>query len=347
MQKDDQGRDKDVPWGPLYGMTREELLVLRKTLTELQDKNWIRVSSSPGGAPVLFIKKPGGGLRFCVDYRALNAVTERDRYPLPLIRETMQILSGASWLTKVDVRSAFHRLRIAEGDEWKTAFRTRFGSFEWLVTPFGLAGAPSAFQRWINKVLGDLLGVTCSAYVDDVVIFTDGDLKNHWTKVSQVLQRLQNAGLKLDPKKCEFARKEIKYLGFIVNVNEGIKVDPEKVKAIGTWEAPKNIKGVRSFLGFANFYRTFIPEFAQTSAPLQSLTKKGTPFRWDQEQRESFEGLKSLFSTAPILALWNGENPTVLETDASGWATGGCLLQKQPGGQLKPVAYFSKKLSPA
>ncbi|KAI0994874.1 hypothetical protein K3495_g13307 [Podosphaera aphanis] len=320
MQKDNQGRDKEVPWGPLYGMTREELLVLRKTLTELQDKNWIRVSSSPGGAPVLFIKKPGEDLRFCVDYRVLNAVTERDRYPLPLIRETMQMLSGASWLTKVDVRSAFHRLRIAGGDEWKTAFRTRFGSFEWLVTPFCLAGAPSAFQRWINKELGDLLGVTCSAYVDDVVIFTDGDLEDHWTKVSQVLQRLQNAGLKLDPRKCEFAKKEIKYLGFIVNVNEGIKADPEKVRAIGTWEAPKNVKG---------------------------LTKKGTPFRWGQEQEESFESLKSLFSTAPILALWNGDNPTVLETDASGWATGGCLLQKQPGGQLKPVAYFSKKLSPA
>ena len=171
FRKDDQGRDKEIPWGPLYGMSREELLVLRKTLTELLNKNWIRASSSPGGAPVLFIKKPGGGLRFCVDYRALNAITERDRYPLPLIRETLRILSNATYLSKVDVRSAFHRLRIAKGDEWKTAFRTRFGSYEWLVTPFGLAGAPAAFQRWINQVLGDLLGVTCAAYLDDVVIF--------------------------------------------------------------------------------------------------------------------------------------------------------------------------------
>ncbi|POS81935.1 hypothetical protein EPUL_005965, partial [Erysiphe pulchra] len=199
FKKDDQGRDKEIPWGPLYGMSREELLVLRKTLTELLDKNWIRASSSPGGAPVLFIKKPGGGLRFCVDYRALNSITERDRYPLPLIRETLRMVSRAKWLSKVDVRSAFHRLRVAKGDEWKTAFRTRFGSYEWLVTPFGLAGAPAAFQRWINQVLGDLLGVTCAAYLDDVIIFSENNLEDHWVKVNQILTRLNEAGLRLDP----------------------------------------------------------------------------------------------------------------------------------------------------
>ena len=126
-------------------MSRDELLVLRKTITDLLDKGWIRASSSSAGAPVLFVKKPGGGLRFCVDYRALNAITEQDRYPLPLIRETLRSLSQARWFTKLDVRAAFHRLRIREGDEWKTAFRTRFGLFEWLVTPFGLAEAPATF----------------------------------------------------------------------------------------------------------------------------------------------------------------------------------------------------------
>ncbi|KAI0997025.1 hypothetical protein K3495_g11160 [Podosphaera aphanis] len=322
LQKDQQGRDKEVPWGPLYSMSREELLVLRKTVTELLDKNWIRASSSPGGAPVLFIKKPGGGLRFCVEYRALNAISERDR-------------------------SAFRRLRIAEGDEWKTAFRTRYGSFEWMVTPFGLAGAPSAFQRWINHELGDLLGVTCSAYVDDVVIFTNGGLEDHWNKVSQVLERLQRAGLKLDPHKCEFAKKEIKYLGFIINVEEGIKVDPAKIRAIAAWEAPRDVKGVRSFLGFANFYRAFISDFVQVSAPLQNLTNKGITFTWSREHQEAFDKLKSLFVTAPVLALWDAGRSTILETDASGWATGGCLLQRKPGGELQPIAYHSKKLSPA
>ncbi|KAI0997916.1 hypothetical protein K3495_g10275 [Podosphaera aphanis] len=259
----------------------------------------------------------------------------------------MQMLCGARWLTKVDVRSAFHRLRIVEGDEWKTAFRSRFGSFEWLVTPFGLAGAPSAFQRWINKELGNLLGDICSAYVDDVVIFSDGSLEDHWVKVRQVLERLQKAGLKLDPSKCEFAKEEIKYLGFIINVKEGIKVDPEKIRAIAAWEAPTDVKGVRSFLGFANFYRIFIEDFAQVSAPLQILTKKGALFCWLKYQQEAFDRLKNLFITAPILALWNGDSETVLETDASGWATGGCLSQYGLGGKLKPIAYFSKKLSPA
>ncbi|KAI0991225.1 hypothetical protein K3495_g16962, partial [Podosphaera aphanis] len=140
--KDEKGREKDIPWGPLYDMSREELLVLRKTLTDHLGKNWIRASSSPGGAPVLFVKKPGGGLRFCVDYRALNAVTVKDRYPLPLIKETLRQVAKATWVSKVDVRAAFHKLRIREGDESKTVFRTRYGSFEWLVTPFGLTGAP-------------------------------------------------------------------------------------------------------------------------------------------------------------------------------------------------------------
>lgn len=156
--KDENGKEKEIPYGRLYDMSRMELLVLRKTLTDHMDKNWIRASSSPGGAPVLFAKKPGGGLRFCVDYRSLNAITIKDRYPLPLIKETLRQVATSTWLTKVDVRAAFHKLRVREGDEAKTVFRTRFGSFEWLVTPFGLTGAPSAFQRYINTVLGEFLG---------------------------------------------------------------------------------------------------------------------------------------------------------------------------------------------
>jgi len=141
LEKDEGGQEKPLPRGPLYGMSREELIVLRKTLTELLDKNFIRASSSPASAPVLFVRKPGGGLRFCVDYRGLNAITRKDRYPLPLINETLRSLSKAKWFTKLDVIAAFHKIRIKGGDEWKTAFRTRYGLYEWMVTPFGLTGA--------------------------------------------------------------------------------------------------------------------------------------------------------------------------------------------------------------
>ena len=246
----------------------------------------------------------------------------------------------------MDVRSAFHRLSIAKGDEWKTAFRTRFGAYEWLVTPFGLAGAPAAFQRWINQVLGNLLGVTCAAYLDDILIFSRGTLEDQWSKMHEILNRLFKAGLKLDPNKCEFASKETKYLGFIIKVGEGIKVDPEKVEAIASWDIPKDIKGVRSFLGFANFYRNFIINFATLAGPLQELKKKNATFRWSVDHQNTFNSLKRLFINAPILAMWQENRPTVLETDASGWATGGCLFQYNETGHLNPIAYFSKKLSP-
>ena len=151
------GKPAEIPWGPLYSMNREELLVLRKELTSYLDKGFTRASKSSAAAPVLFVRKPGGGLRFCVDYRALNAISKKDRYPLPLIKETLAQVGKAKWFTKLDVIQAFHRIRIAEGDEWKTAFRTRFGLYEWLVTPFGLANAPSTFQRYINWVLREHL----------------------------------------------------------------------------------------------------------------------------------------------------------------------------------------------
>jgi hypothetical protein len=344
--KDNEGKEAQVPWGPLYGMSREELLVLRKTLTDYMDKGWIRASSSPAAAPVLFVKKPGGGIRMCVDYRALNRITKPDRYPLPLIRETLRNLSTARWYTKLDVRAAFHRLRIKEGDEWKTAFRTRFGLFEWLVTPFGLAGAPATFQRYINGTLQEYLDVFCSAYMDDVLVWSDGDYLDHMTKVDQVISKLKEAGLNLDPAKCEFAVKEVKYLGFVIQAGEGVKVDPEKVEAIKAWESPSNIRGVRSFIGFANFYRDFIENFSHIATPLTQLTKKQAAFTWNKEHEEAFQRLKELFISAPILAHWDPDKDTVVECDCSGYALGAVLSQIDKKKRLRPVAYLSRKLKP-
>lgn len=347
LEKDANGREKEPPWGPLYGMSREELIVLRRTLTELLDKGFIRASSSPASAPVLFVRKPGGGLRFCVDYRGLNAITKKDRYPLPLIEETLRSLSKAKWLTKLDVIAAFHKVRIEKGDEWKTAFRTRYGLYEWLVTPFGLTGAPATFQRYINHTLREFLDEFCSAYIDDILIYSNGSLADHRKKVKKVLARLRDGGLQIDIDKCEFEATSVKYLGFIVEAGKGIRVDPEKVQAIQQWQPPRSVKGVRSFLGFANYYRQFIPKFSSIASPLTALTKKNAAFAWSKECQTAFEELKLRLITAPILAQWDPDRETVVETDSSGYVTGGALSQRGDDGIMRPVAFFSKKNAPA
>lgn len=345
IEKDGNGNEKTIPWGPLYGMSREELLVLRKTLTELLDKDFIRASNSPAAAPVLMVKKPGGGIRFCVDYRALNNMTKKDRYPLPLFTETLRNIAKARWFTKLDIIAAFHKIRLAKGEEWKTAFRTRYGLFEWRVIPFGLTGAPAAFQRYINSVLQDYLDIFVSAYVDDILIYSSGSLQDHRQKVGQVLQRLMNAGLQVDIDKCVFETKRVKYLGYIIEAEVGIRVDPEKIAAIRDWATPSSVKTVRGFIGFANFYRVFIPEFSDIAAPLLNLTKKDTPFHWDEACNQAFEKIKELLVTAPVLAHFDPEKETLVEADSSGHATGGLLLQKDKNGIWQPVAYYSKKHS--
>jgi transposase InsO family protein len=347
LEKDEQGREKAVPWGPLYNMTKEELLVLRKTLTDHLEKRWIRVSKSPAGAPVLFVRKPGGGLRFCVDYRKLNEITKKDRTPLPLISETLRMMAKAVWYTKLDVSAAFHKIRIKEGDEWKTAFRTRFGSFEWLVTPFGLTGAPATFQRYINSVLREFLDVCVSAYIDDVIIFTNGSLQEHRSQVLQVLKKLEEAGLQLDINKCEFEQKRVKYLGYIVDSERGICVDPEKVEAIKAWEPPSTVRGVRGFIGFANYYREFIPRFSEIAQPLTNLTKKDVQFQWGDVEQAAFERLKELLVRAPVLAPFDPEKETRVQPDSSGYCIGGELSQLTEDNKWRPVAFYSKKCLPS
>jgi hypothetical protein len=341
------GQEQEVPWGPLYKMSRDELLVLRRTLTDLLDKQFIRVSNSPAAAPVLFVRKPGGGLRFCVDYRGLNRITRKDRYPLPLIYETLRNIGKARWYTKLDVIAAFHKIRIAEGDEWKTAFRTRYGLFEWMVTPFGLANAPSTFQKYINWALRDYLDEFCSAYVDDVLIYSSGSRKEHQDHVRKVLQRLREAGLQLDIDKCEFEVQSTKYLGFIIEAEKGVRMDPEKVKAILEWQAPKSVKGIQSFIGFANFYRVFIRSFSEIVRPITDLVRKDEKFKWTNEAQAAFEKLKGMFVSAPILVQFDYTRTTILETDSSGWCVGGTLFQEDDNGMLRPCAYFSKKLNPS
>ena len=347
LREQANGAPPALPWGPLYNMSKDELLVLRKTLDDLLAKGYIRSSNSEAAAPVLFARKPGGGLRFCCDYRALNAITKADRYPLPLIPETLRNLTGAQWLTKVDVVSAFHQIRMAKGEEYKTAFRTRFGSFEWMVCPFGLSGAPATFQRYINTLLRKQLDDFASAYMDDVIIYSNGTREDHFRKVRIVLQKLWDGGLYLDPGKCEFARKSIKYLGFVVYADgKGVGPDASKVDAIRDWQAPKTQKEVRRFLGFANYYRMFIPNYSKIATPLTALTGKGVPFSWGKVEESAFVALRDKFCRAPVLTHWDPRRPTFLETDCSGFALGGALIQECDGIR-RPVGFYSQKLNKA
>jgi hypothetical protein len=232
LNLDEKGKLLKVPYGLLYQIMQEELLVLRKTLTKLLDKGFIWVSNSPAAALVLFAKQLSRKLQFCVNYQALNILTKKDQYPLPLINETLERIGKAMWFTKLDVIQAYYKLWVIEGDEWMTAFHTCYGLFEWLVTPLGLANALSTFQKYINWCLRDYLDEFTSAYINDILVFTTGSLWKHREYVCKVLKWLWQAGLQISINKCKFETHSIKYLGFIIKTGKGVWMDPEKVKAI-------------------------------------------------------------------------------------------------------------------
>ena len=257
----------DIPAMPLYQLSKDQLLVLCKTLTELLDNGFIRVSNSPAAARVIFVKKPGGELRFCIDYRRLNEINQKDSYPIPRIDETLRTIAAAKYISKVHVISTFHRICVKDGDEWKTAFNTSFGLYEWLVTPFKLTGAPATFQRYINWVLRDELDICCSAYIDDVVIYNNTQ-KEHRSAVLRIIRKLADAGLQLDFDKSKFERGIIKYLGYLIKTGRGLQADPKKLEAIPKWEPPTKVKGIRGFFGFCNYYRQFIDGYSRIAEPL-------------------------------------------------------------------------------
>ena len=328
---------------PLYRMSTEELQTVKEYLQENLQKGFIQGSSSPFASPVLFVKKKDGSLRFCVDYRKLNAITKKDRYPLPLIDETLAQLSQAKIMTKLDVRHAFNRIRISSPeDEDLTTFRTRFGSYKYRVLPFGLTGGPATFQYYINDVLFEHLDVFCTAYIDDILIYSQNQAE-HTLHVMKVLQKLQEAGLQVDIKKCEFNVKETKFLGMIVGVN-GIRMDPAKIAAIVNWGTPECLTDVQAFLGFCNFYRRFIKGFSRIVRPLVRLTRKGVGFAWNKACEVAFQEIKDAVTKAPILAHFDRTKKAYVETDSSDHVSSGVLSQYGEDGLLHPVAFFSRKL---
>lgn len=335
---------KTPPFGPLYSLSELELKALREWLDENLSKGFIRASQSPAGAPILFVKKKDGGLRLCVDYRALNNITIKNRYPLPLIPEALDRLRHAKIYTKLDLKGAYNLVRVKEGDEWKTAFRTRYGHFECLVMPFGLTNAPAVFQHFMNDVFRDLLDHTVLIYLDDILVFSDSEAQ-HVKDVTQVLQRLIQHGLYLAPAKCEFHVTKTEFLGFIVTPH-GVSMASDKIDSILSWPTPTKVRDIQQFLGFANFYRRFIKGYSRVILPLTRLLKKNSTFTWDARAEEAFNNIKQAFQGADILRHFDPTRETVIETDSSDFAIS-AILSQYHGKQLHPVAFMSRKMSSA
>ena len=334
------------PFGPIYSMSPAELAALKKYVEDNLKKGFIRHSQSPCGAPILFAKKSDGTLRLCVDYRGLNKITTKNRYPLPLIGELLDRISRAKYFTKFDVRDGYHRLRMASGEEWKTAFRCRYGLYEYTVMPFGLCNAPGTFQHYMNDTFREFLDEFLIVYLDDLLIYSD-TLAEHKVHVRRVMEKLHDAGLFLKPSKCQFHVQEVAFLGFIVGPS-GVKMDPSKVSAIITWPTPKSIHDIRVFLGLANFYRRFIKRFSRVALPITSLLKKDCKFHWDSRAQLAFEALKKAFVSAPILRHFDPALPTIIEADASNHALGAVISQRgSDDGLLHPITFYSRKFNPA
>ena len=335
-----------APWGPIYPLSEVELQTLREWLKEMERTGKIKRSTSAAGSPILFVPKPNGrGLRLCVDYRGLNSVTIPNRYPLPLMQELQDRVQGAQWLTKMDLKNGFNLIRIREGDEWKTAFRTRYGLYEFQVMPFGLTNAPSTFQDMMNHVLSDLLDVGVLAYMDDILVYGK-TREEHDQLVIEVLRRLQENGLAVAPEKCVWRAQEVEFLGYVIG-KKGIEMAKNKVEAVLDWKTPKSLTEVQSFLGFANFYRRFIQDYSKIARPLTELTKKSDKWAWNKEAETAFQQLKNRFTSAPILAHFDAQKPVIIETDASDFAIGAVLSQRDQENRLHPVAFHSRKFSPA
>ncbi|KAJ1599434.1 hypothetical protein NDA14_001956 [Ustilago hordei] len=335
------------PQGPLYLKGPKEMSELRRYLDENLEKGFIRPSKSPARSPVLFIPKKDGGLRLCVDYRGLNEITVKNRAPLPLIEEQLFLLRKARIYTKLDLRAAYNLIQIAKGDEWKTAFGTQLGLYEYLVMPFGLANAPAHFQSFINDIFRDIIGIYVVVYLDDFLIFSDTE-EAHVKHVTEVLTRLRSNRLFAKLSKCEFHTKTVEFLGYIIKLT-GIEMDPEKVRTVKEWPMPESIHDIQRFLGFANFYRRFIAHFARIAKPLTALVKpieRFKKFGLPEEAQQAFHKLIQAFTSAGVLQHFNYHLPTRLETDASDFAIAGVLKQEHEG-RWHPVAFYSRKMSSA
>ena len=329
-----------LPNRPAYRMNPKESQEIQTQVQELLDKGYVRESKSPCAVPVLLVPKKDNTWRMCVDCRAINNITIKYRHPIPRLDDMLDELHGATIFTKIDLRSGYHQIRMKEGDEWKTAFKTKFGLYEWLVMPFGLTNAPSTFMRLMNYVLRNFISRFVVVYFDDILIYSRSS-QEHEEHLREVLSTLRSVQLYGNLKKCDFCTNEVIFLGFVVSAH-GLQVDKDKIKAVQDWPTPTSTSQVRSFHGLASFYRRFVKDFSTIAAPLTEITKKGTPFVWGDAQERAFTTLKWKLTHAPLLMLPDFTKPFEVECDASGIGIGGVLMQEG-----KPIAFFSEKLKGA
>lgn len=346
----------DVPVRQRYRrIPPSEYEVVKAHINQLLETQVIRESCSPYASPIVLVKKKDGSLRLCVDYRHLNSKTRRDAFPLPRIEETLDSLAGSRWFSTMDLASGYNQVPVEEADKPKTAFCTPFGLFEWNRMPFGLCNAPSTFQRLMERLFGDQQCQSLLLYLDDIVVFSSS-VRQHLDRMEVVLQRLQKEGLKVKLSKCAFFKEEVRYLGHVIS-SEGVSTDPDKIKAVTQWCCPTSVAELRSFLGFASYYRRFVEGFSRLAAPLHRLVAevaapknkahgRGSFARaWSEECESSFEVLKSKLTTAPVLAYADFSLPFILEVDASYGGLGAVLSQEQQG-KVRPIAYGSRSLKP-
>jgi len=326
-------------------MSAHQLNELDKHIKQMIAEGKIADSESSYGAPILFVPKPDGRLRLCVDHRNLNELTLLNKYPLPLMEELRDRVAGGKEFTKHHLKDGYHLILMRKGDEPKTAFRTRYRQYEYKVMPFGLVTAPATFQAMMNKILREFLDHGVVVYLDNILIYSE-NMEHHINLVQKVLDGLEQHDLAVSLKKSVFHQEEVEFLGYIVKTS-GVTMSDRKVKRVQNRAHLRSVKEVQIFLGLANFYRRFIKDLLQVCKPI-TVTLKGNPkdFHWGREHEEAFEELKKRFTTAAILSHFYPGRKTVVETDASDFALG-CVLSQYQGRRLLPGAFHSRKLNSA
>ena len=330
--------------------------LVKQHIDEMLEHHIIRRSISPYRSPVVMVKKKTGDLRFCVDYRKLNAQTVKDKYPIPRIDDTLDYLHGAKYFSTIDLFSGYWQIEIDENDKHNTAFTSELGHFEFNRMPFGLCNVPGTFQRLMEDVLGDVIGQFVLVYIDDIIVYSK-TWKEHLSHLVNIFGLLSLAGLKIKPSKCLFAAREVQYLGHIVSY-KGVSPDEKKLEAINKYPTPKSEDQVRSFIGLASYYRRFIPDFAEKAHALTRLTRKDVSWQWGEAEQSAFDCIKKCLVTAPILGYPDYSREFIIHTDASGYGVGAVLSQIQstplnPDVNEEPlssekevvIAYTSKHLS--